>query len=182
MTAPSPRAAIGECFGLEPGIALTFELNEAIIQCGFDAVFDTNFAADLTILEEATELVGRLYKALVEKDESVSLPQFTSCSPGWVKYLEHFYTDYLDNLSSCKSPQQMFGAVIKTYYAMKKGIDPKDIVTVALMPCSAKKFECHRPEMNDSGMQDVDWLDDPRDGEDDQGSGNLASGHAKAPI
>ncbi len=157
QTAPSPRAAIGECFGLEPGTALTFELNEAIIQCGFDAVFDTNFAADLTILEEATELVGRLYKVLVEKDESVRLPQFTSCSPGWVKYLEHFYTDYLDNLSSCKSPQQMFGAVIKTYYAMKKGIDPKDIVTVALMPCSAKKFECHRPEMNDSGMQDVDY-------------------------
>jgi iron-only hydrogenase group A len=157
QTAPAPRAAIGECFGLEPGHALTFEMNTALRHCGFDKVFDTNFTADLTILEEGTELIQRLYKALVTKDESVALPQFTSCSPGWVKYLEHFYPEYIPNLSSAKSPQQMFGAVIKTYYAKLHNIDPKDIVTVALMPCSAKKFECNRPEMIDSGLKDVDY-------------------------
>jgi len=157
QTAPSPRAAIGECFGLEPGAPLTFELNTALRMCGFDRIFDTNFTADLTIIEEGTELILRLYKALVGKDASIALPQFTSCSPGWVKYLEHFYPEYIPNLSSAKSPQQMFGAVIKTYYAQKHGIDPKDIVTVALMPCSAKKFECNRPEMDDSGFKDVDY-------------------------
>lgn len=157
QTAPSPRAGIGECFGLPPGKALTFEMNTALKMCGFDAVFDTNFTADLTILEEGTELIIRLYKALVGGDKSIQLPQFTSCSPGWVKFLEHFYPEYLGNMSSAKSPQQMFGAVIKTYYAKLKGIDPKDIVTVALMPCSAKKYECNRPEMNDSGFKDVDF-------------------------
>jgi iron-only hydrogenase group A len=157
QTAPSPRAGIGECFGCEPGTALTFEMNTALRRCGFDRVFDTNFAADLTIIEEGTELLLRLYKALVGKDESVSLPQFTSCSPGWVKYVEHFYPEYLAHLSSAKSPQQMFGAVIKTYYAQLNKIDPKDIVSVALMPCSAKKFECNRPEMRDSGYKDVDY-------------------------
>jgi NADH-quinone oxidoreductase subunit G/[NiFe] hydrogenase diaphorase moiety small subunit len=157
QTAPSPRAAIGECFGLAPGAPLTFELNTALRMCGFDRVFDTNFTADLTIIEEGTELILRLYKALVGKEPDIALPQFTSCSPGWVKYLEHFYPEYIPNLSSAKSPQQMFGAVIKTYYAQKHGIDPKDIVTVALMPCSAKKFECNRPEMDDSGFKDVDY-------------------------
>jgi iron-only hydrogenase group A len=157
QTAPSPRAAIGECFGLAPGVPLTFELNTALRMCGFDRIFDTNFSADLTILEEGTELILRLYKALVGKEPEIALPQFTSCSPGWVKYLEHFYPEYIPNLSSAKSPQQMFGAVIKTYYAEKHGIDPKDIVTVALMPCSAKKFECNRPEMDDSGFKDVDY-------------------------
>ena len=157
QTAPSPRAAIGELFGQEPGKSFTGELNTAIRRIGFDRVFDTNFTADLTIMEEGTELIIRLFKALVEKDQSVSLPQFTSCSPGWVKYLEHFYPEYIDNLSSAKSPQQMFGALLKTYYAKESGIDPKDIVTVALMPCAAKKFECNRPEMNDSGYQDVDY-------------------------
>lgn len=157
QTAPAPRAAIGECFGLEPGHALTFEMNTALRHCGFDKVFDTNFTADLTIIEEGTELITRLYKALVNKDASVALPQFTSCSPGWVKYLEHFYPEYIPNVSSAKSPQQMFGAVIKTYYAKLNNIDPKDIVTVALMPCSAKKFECNRPEMIDSGFKDVDY-------------------------
>ena len=156
QTAPSPRAAIGECFGLPAGAPLTFELNTALRMCGFDRIFDTNFTADLTIIEEGTELIQRLYKALVAKEE-VALPQFTSCSPGWVKYLEHFYPEYIPNLSSAKSPQQMFGAVIKSYYAQKHGIDPKDIVTVALMPCSAKKFECNRPEMDDSGFKDVDY-------------------------
>jgi NADH-quinone oxidoreductase subunit G/[NiFe] hydrogenase diaphorase moiety small subunit len=157
QTAPSPRAGIGECFGLEPGRPLTFEMNTALRRCGFDKVFDTNFTADLTILEEGTELILRLYKALVKKDKSVALPQFTSCSPGWVKYIEHFYPEYLPNLSSAKSPQQMFGALIKTYYAQKNNIDPKNIVSVALMPCSAKKFECNRPEMCDSGFKDVDY-------------------------
>jgi len=156
QTAPSPRAGIGECFGLEPGTPMTYQMNTALKLCGFDKVFDTNFTADLTIIEEGTELLLRLYKALVKK-EPVALPQFTSCSPGWVKYLEHFYPDYIPNLSSAKSPQQMFGAVIKTYYAQLHHIDPKDIVTVALMPCSAKKFECNRPEMDSSGFKDVDY-------------------------
>ena len=157
QTAPSPRAAIGEEFGLEAGHSLTGELNTALKRIGFDKVFDTDFTADLTIMEEGTELILRLYNALVKKDPNAVLPQFTSCSPGWVKYLEHFYTDYIDNLSSAKSPQQMFGAVIKTFYAQKAEVDPKDIVTVALMPCSAKKFECNRPEMVDSGFKDVDY-------------------------
>jgi iron-only hydrogenase group A len=157
QTAPAPRAAIGECFGLPPGRALTFEMNTAFRLCGFDKVFDTNFTADLTIMEEGTELIQRLFKALVMKDESVALPQFTSCSPGWVKYLEHFYPEFIPNVSSAKSPQQMFGAIIKTYYAKLHGIHPRDIVTVALMPCSAKKFECNRPEMIASGFKDVDY-------------------------
>ena len=156
QTAPSPRAAICEEFGMEPGTSLTGEMNTALRRIGFDVVFDTNFTADLTIFEEGTELIARLYKVLVKK-EQVAIPQFTSCSPGWVKYLEHFYPEYVDNLSSAKSPQQMFGALIKTFYAKKKGIDPKDIVSVAVMPCSAKKFECNRPEMVDSGFKDVDY-------------------------
>jgi len=157
QTAPSPRAAIGECFGLEPGTAMTFEMNTALRRCGFDKVFDTNFTADLTIIEGGTELLLRLYKALVEKDETVALPQFTSCSPGWVKFIEHFYPEMLPNMSSAKSPQQMFGVLIKTFYAEQSGIDPADIVSVALMPCSAKKYECNRPEMTDSGYKDVDY-------------------------
>ncbi|MFA5012830.1 MAG: NADH-dependent [FeFe] hydrogenase, group A6 [Ignavibacteria bacterium] len=157
QTAPSPRAAIAECFGIEPGTSLTQELNTALKRIGFDAVFDTNFTADLTIIEEGTELIIRLYKALVGGDKSVALPQFTSCSPGWVKYIEHYYPEYLDNLSSAKSPQQMFGAIIKTFYAQQMNIDPKDVVSVALMPCSAKKFECNRPEMDSSGYKDVDY-------------------------
>ncbi len=157
QTAPSPRAAIGEEFGLEPGHSMTYQLNTALKRIGFDAVFDTNFTADLTIIEEGTELIIRLKKALVDKDPSVKLPQFTSCSPGWVKYLEHFYPEYIDNLSSAKSPQQMFGSLIKTYYAQKMGLDPANIVSVAVMPCSAKKFECNRPEMTDSGYKDVDF-------------------------
>lgn len=157
QTAPSPRAGIGECFGLEPGTPMTFQMNTALRYCGFDKVFDTNFTADLTIIEEGTELLIRLYKALVEKDGSVAFPQFTSCSPGWVKYLEHFYPEFIPNMSSAKSPQQMFGSVIKTYYAQMHHIDPADIVTVALMPCAAKKFECNRPEMCDSGFKDVDY-------------------------
>jgi len=157
QTAPSPRAAIGEAFGLEPGTSVTKQLNTALKRCGFDRVFDTNFTADLTIIEEGTELLIRLKKALVDKDDSVALPQFSSCSPGWVKYLEHFYPEYIPNLSTAKSPQQMFGAIMKTYYAQKHNINPANIVTVALMPCSAKKFECNRPEMADSGYKDIDY-------------------------
>jgi NADH-quinone oxidoreductase subunit G/[NiFe] hydrogenase diaphorase moiety small subunit len=157
QTAPAPRSAMGELFGLAPGIPLTFEMNTALRRAGFDRVFDTNFSADLTIIEEGTELIQRLYGALVQGDPSVALPQFTSCSPGWVKYLEHFYPEYLPNASSAKSPQQMFGALVKTYYADKMGIDPASIVSCALMPCSAKKFECNRPEMYASGHKDVDY-------------------------
>jgi len=157
QTAPSPRAAIGEEFGIEPGHSFTGEMNTALRRIGFNKVFDTNFSADLTIMEEGTELLLRLYKALVKKDTSVVIPQFTSCSPGWVKYLEHFYPEFIPNLSSAKSPQQMFGALIKTYYAQKHNIDPANIVSVAVMPCSAKKFECNRPEMTSSGFKDVDY-------------------------
>ena len=157
QTAPSPRAAIGEEFGLPAGHSLTNELNTALKMIGFDRVFDTNFTADLTIMEEGTELLMRLKSALVDKDPNVKLPQFTSCSPGWVKFIEHFYPEYLDYLSTAKSPQQMFGAIIKTFYAQEENIDPADIVSVALMPCSAKKFECNRPEMVSSGFKDVDF-------------------------
>lgn len=157
QTAPSPRAAIGEEFGLAPGIPMTWEMNTALRRCGFDKVFDTNFTADLTIIEEGTELIQRLYRNLVQGDASQPLPQFTSCSPGWVKYIEHFHPEYLDHVSSAKSPQQMFGALIKTWYAQLNGIDPKNIVSVALMPCAAKKFECNRPEMSDSGYKDIDY-------------------------
>ncbi len=157
QTAPSPRAAIGECFGLPPGRALTFELNTALRYCGFDRVFDTNFSADLTIIEEGTELLLRLRRALVDGDAAAALPQFTSCSPGWIKYLEHFHPEMIPHLSSAKSPQQMFGAVIKTHYAKTHGLDPADIVSVSLMPCSAKKYECNRPEMCASGYKDVDF-------------------------
>jgi iron-only hydrogenase group A len=157
QTAPAPRAAIGEAFGCEPGTPLTFQMNTALKRIGFDKVFDTNFSADLTIMEEGSELISRLYKALVLKDNSAALPQFTSCSPGWIKFIEHFYPQYLPNLSSAKSPQQMMGAVLKTYFAEKNGWDPSKIVSVSLMPCTAKKFEAGRPEMDSSGYRDVDY-------------------------
>jgi len=155
QTAPAIRAALGECFGYPPGTLVTGKMVSALRRLGFDAVFDTNFAADLTIMEEGSELLARLRRALVDK-ENVALPQFTSCSPGWVKYCEHFYPEFLPNISTCKSPQQMFGAVAKTYYAKKLGKRPEDIVVVSVMPCTAKKFEAERPEMNDSGVRDVD--------------------------
>lgn len=157
QTAPAIRAALGECFGYEPGTLVTGKMITALRQLGFEKIFDTNFSADLTIMEEGTELLTRLKKALVDK-EQVALPQYSSCSPGWIKYVEHFYPDMLDNVSTCKSPQQMFGALAKTYYADKVGVDPKDIVVVSIMPCTAKKYECARPEMNDSGFQDVDYV------------------------
>ncbi|MFO7371375.1 MAG: NADH-dependent [FeFe] hydrogenase, group A6 [Bacteroidales bacterium] len=157
QTAPAIRAALGECFGYEPGTLVTGKMVTALRQLGFNRVFDTNFTADLTIIEEGTELLVRLKKALVNK-EKVALPQFTSCSPGWIKYAEYFYPEYLDNISTCKSPQQMFGSVAKTYYAGKVGRKPEDIIVVSVMPCTAKKFEAQRPEMNDSGVQDVDYV------------------------
>ncbi len=155
QTAPAPRAAIGECFNQPPGKCYTKQLNTALKHMGFDKVFDTNFTADLTIMEEGTELLLRLKKALADK-QPVALPQITSCSPGWIKFVEQVRPELLDHISTCKSPQQMFGAIIKTYYAEANNIDPSDIVTVSLMPCTAKKFECERPEMGDSGYKDVD--------------------------
>ena len=155
QTAPAIRAALGECFGYPPGTLVTGKMVSALRRLGFDAVFDTNFAADLTIMEEGTELLVRLKKTLVDTEE-VALPQFTSCSPGWIKYVEHFYPEILPNISTCKSPQQMFGAVAKTYYAKKLGKRAEDIFVVSIMPCTAKKFEAQRAEMNDSGVRDVD--------------------------
>ena len=155
QTAPAVRAALGECFGLAPGTLVTGRMVAALRRLGFDTIFDTNFTADLTIIEEGMELLKRLKRA-VKDGEKVALPQFTSCSPGWIKYVEHFYPDQIPNLSTCKSPQQMFGAVAKTYWARKAGKKPEDIFVVSVMPCTAKKFEASRPEMNDSGMRDVD--------------------------
>ena len=149
-TAPSIRVTLGECFGNEIGTNVTGKMVAALRRLGFDKVFDTDFSADLTILEEAHELLDRI-------KNGGALPLITSCSPGWVKYCEHYYPDQLDHLSSCKSPQQMFGAVTKTWYAEKMGIDPKDIVVVSIMPCTAKKFECGREDQSASGYADVDY-------------------------
>lgn len=156
QTAPAPRAAIGEEFGLEPGTALTWPLNTALRELGFDRVFDTNFAADLTIIEEGAELLSRLYDNLVRGDTTRPVPMFTSCSPGWVKDIEHRYPDLLPHMSTCRSPQQMFGALIKTWYADANHLDPADVVSVSLMPCTAKKFEAARPELSRDGRPDVD--------------------------
>ncbi len=155
QTAPAIRAALGECFGMEPGTLVTGEMTTALRRMGFDAIFDTNFSADLTIMEEGTELLTRLKKALVE-GEDVALPMFTSCSPGWIQFMEYYYPDMLANLSTCKSPQQMMGAMVKTYYAQKLGKKPEEMFMVSVMPCTAKKFEAARAEMNASGAQDVD--------------------------
>jgi iron-only hydrogenase group A len=155
QTAPAIRAALGECFGMEPGTLVTGKMTTALRRMGFDAIFDTNFSADLTIMEEGTELLTRLKKALVDGAE-VALPMFTSCSPGWIQFMEYYYPDMLPNLSTCKSPQQMMGAMVKTYYAQKIGRKPEEMFMVSVMPCTAKKFEAARPEMTDSGAQDVD--------------------------
>ena len=157
QTAPAIRAALGECFGYPPGTLVTGKMVSALRRLGFDAVFDTNFTADLTIMEEGTELLTRLKRFLVEKEE-VALPQFTSCSPGWIKYIEHFHPEMLPNVSTCKSPQQMCGAVAKTYYAEKLRKAAEDVFVVSIMPCTAKKFEAQRVEMNDSGVRDVDLV------------------------
>ncbi len=158
QTAPATRVALGEDLGFEAGHVVTGKMVSALKRVGFDSVLDTDFSADLTIMEEGTELLTRLKKALVDKDPTVKLPMATSCSPGWIKFIEHTFPEYLDNLSTCKSPQQMFGALAKTYYAKKRDIDPADIVSVSIMPCTAKKFEADRPEMRSSGYKDVDYV------------------------
>ncbi len=158
QTAPAVRIGLGEELGLSPGERVTGKMIAALRRLGFNSVLDTDFTADLTILEEGTELLHRLEKVLVEKDEKYKLPMTTSCSPGWVKFFEHIYPDMLDHMSTCKSPQQMFGALAKTYYAKKIGVDPENIVSVSIMPCTAKKFEANRPEMRDSGYKDVDYV------------------------
>lgn len=147
--APAVRVALGEEFGLPIGTRVTGKMTQALRRLGFDKVFDTDFGADLTIMEEATELLGRIQNGGV-------LPMFTSCSPGWVKYLEHHFPEMIPNMSTCKSPMEMEGAIIKTYYAEKTGIDPANIVVVAVMPCTSKKFEAQRPEMVVNGMRAVD--------------------------
>jgi len=157
QTAPAVRIGLGEILGYEPGERVTGKMVTALKLLGFDSVLDTDFTADLTIMEEGTELLTRLKKALVDK-EQVALPMMTSCSPGWIKFQEHMFPNLLNNLSTCKSPQQMFGALAKTYYAQKKGLNAKDIVSVSIMPCTAKKFEAGRPEMRSSGFQDVDYV------------------------
>ena len=150
QTAPAVRAGLGEEFGYPIGTDVQGKMAAALRRIGFDKVFDTNFGADLTIMEEAHEFIDRVQNGGV-------LPMITSCSPGWVKYCEHYFPDMTENLSSCKSPQQMFGAIAKSYYAEKMGIDPKDIVSVSVMPCTAKKFEIGRPDEDATGYPDVDY-------------------------
>lgn len=149
QTAPAVRAALGEMFGMPIGTDVEGKMAAALRRLGFDRVFDTNFSADLTIMEEAHEFLDRV-------KNGGKLPLITSCSPGWVKYCEHYFPELTDNLSSCKSPQQMFGAITKSYYAEKMGIDPKDIVCVSVMPCTAKKFEIGRDDQDANGVPDVD--------------------------
>ncbi|MBW6516336.1 MAG: [FeFe] hydrogenase, group A [Candidatus Cloacimonetes bacterium] len=151
QAAPAVRATLGEEFGMEEGTLTVGKMYAAFRKLGFNAIFDTNFTADLTIMEEGTEFVKRF-------KEGGTLPLITSCSPGWIKFMETYYSDLADNVSTCKSPQQMFGALVKTYYAKEKDIAPQDIVSVSIMPCTAKKFEARRPEMTDSGYQDVDYV------------------------
>ncbi|PKP37289.1 MAG: ferredoxin [Bacteroidetes bacterium HGW-Bacteroidetes-14] len=158
QTAPAVRVGLGEELGFDPGERVTGKMVAALKRLGFDAVMDTDFTADLTIMEEGTELLTRLKGALVDKNPDIKLPMATSCSPGWIKFIEHMYPDYLGNLSTCKSPQQMFGALVKTYYAKARKIEPDKIVSVSIMPCTAKKFEASRPEMHDSGYRDVDYV------------------------
>ena len=149
QTAPAIRATLGECFGMPVGTNVKGKMVAALRRLGFDKVFDTDFGADLTIMEEATEFLGRV-------QNGGTLPMITSCSPGWIKFCEHYYPDLLDNLSSCKSPQQMTGAIIKTWYAEKNGLDPKNVVVVSIMPCTAKKFEVQRDDQDAAGVPDVD--------------------------
>lgn len=151
QTAPAIRAALGEEFGMPVGTRVTGKMAAALRRLGFDKVFDTDFTADLTIMEEGTELISRL-------QSGENLPLMTSCCPGWVKFMEHFYPDMLNNLSTCKSPHEMEGALIKSYFAEKMYIDPKKIVTVSIMPCTAKKFESIRGELSNDGLQDVDYV------------------------
>ncbi|MHB9132559.1 MAG: NADH-dependent [FeFe] hydrogenase, group A6 [Armatimonadota bacterium] len=154
QTAPAIRAALGEEFGYEPGTLVTGQMATALREMGFDDVFDTNFTADLTIIEEGNEFLKRVTAALT--GGTASLPMITSCSPGWIKYIEHEYSQLLPHLSTCKSPHMMLGALAKTYYADKIGVDPENIYVVSVMPCTAKKFEITRPEMFLDGRPTVD--------------------------
>lgn len=172
QTAPAVRAALGEPFGMPPGSLVTGKMVSALRRMNFDAVFDTNFAADLTILEEGNELLGRLISDAKAKgavtDEQIEaldlpehlpepvLPMITSCSPGWIKYIEHHYSEQLAHLSSCKSPHMMLGALAKSWYAKKENLDPNKMFVVSVMPCTAKKFEVTRPEMMNDGLPNVD--------------------------
>ena len=149
QTAPAVRAALGEEFGMKIGTPVTGKMVAALRRLGFDKVYDTDFAADLTIMEEATELLGRIKNGGV-------LPMITSCSPGWINYAEYNYSDLLPHLSSCKSPHEMFGAIVKTYYAEKNGLNPADIFVVSIMPCTEKKFEKEREQLKTNGFMDVD--------------------------
>lgn len=149
QVAPAVRVALGDAFNLPKGSVVTGQMVAALRRLGFDKIFDTNFTADLTILEEGNELIKRV-------TEGGTLPMITSCSPGWINFIEGRYDHLLDHLSSCKSPQQMFGALSKSYYAEKMGLDPKDIYTVSIMPCTAKKYEATRPEMVTNGVPEVD--------------------------
>jgi len=156
QTAPAVRAALGEVFGYEPGTLVTGKMASALHELGFNYVFDTNFAADLTIMEEGSEFLGRVKNAFTAPDKNTVLPMITSCSPGWIKFMEHRYPDQLAHLSSCKSPHMMLGALSKSYFAEKLNIDPANIFVVSVMPCTAKKFEITRPEMFNNGLADVD--------------------------
>lgn len=172
QTAPAVRCALGEPFGMPAGSLVTGKMAAALRRLGFDAVFDTNFTADLTILEEGYELLGRLAAAALERGDITAehlsklnlpehlpdpvLPMITSCSPGWIKYAEHFYSDYLAHLSTCKSPHMMLGALTKTWYADQIGIDPAKLFVVSIMPCTAKKYEVVRPELTQDGFANVD--------------------------
>lgn len=149
--APAIRVSLAEEFGMDIGLATPGKMYAALKTIGFDHIFDTNFTADLTIIEEGTELINRIKKG-------GTIPLITSCSPGWVKFMETYYPEFAENTSTCKSPQQMFGALVKTYFAKEYDIDPEKIVSVSIMPCTAKKFEARRPEMKDSGYQDVDYV------------------------
>ncbi|MDD5066190.1 MAG: NADH-dependent [FeFe] hydrogenase, group A6 [bacterium] len=155
QTAPAIRAALGEEFGCEPGTLVTGKMVTAMKDMGFNYVFDTNFAADLTIMEEGSEFLERV-KGFFSNQKEVKLPMITSCSPGWIKYVEHHYPDTLEHLSTCKSPHMMLGALSKTYFAEKMKIDPKKIFVVSVMPCTAKKYEITRPEMEHKGLRNVD--------------------------
>lgn len=158
--APAVRVALGEEFGLAPGTNVKNKMYAALRKLGFDKVYDTEFTADLTIMEEGTELIHRVFNVLgVEGfEQSGPLPQFTSCCPAWIKYAEDNYPHILPHISSAKSPQQMFGPVAKTYLPEKLNISPADMVVVSVMPCTAKKYECDRPEFNASGYKDVDYV------------------------
>lgn len=154
QVAPAIRVAIGEEFGCEPGARVTGKLAQALATMGFDDIFDTNFTADLTIMEEGTEFLTRVKKAMTGSE--ATLPMITSCSPGWIKYIEHTYPKQLPHLSTCKSPHTMLGALVKSFYAEKTGCDPQDMHVVSVMPCTAKKFEINRHEMQNNGVKNVD--------------------------